>query len=183
MTLTPISAQRVGMDYRGLAAAREKSAASSDGAGIGVKSGAVPTAAGDLGGVVPVSAKDSRSGNGGDGASCGTCEGRKYQDGSDDPGVSFKTPTNIDPRSAASAVAGHEREHVFREQAKAQQENRRVISQSVALHTGICPECGKSYVSGGTTRTVTKADTEKAAAKFDVGKPDEKASGRLLAAG
>ena len=88
---------------------------------------------------------------------CQTCKERKYQDGSDDPGVSFKTPTNIAPEQAASAVRGHENEHVVREQAKAQRENRKVVSQSVTYHTAICPECGKVYVSGGTTRTVTRA--------------------------
>ena len=89
---------------------------------------------------------------------CQTCKERKYQDGSDDPGVSFKTPSHIGPEQAASAVRGHENEHVVREQAKATQENRKVVSQSVTLHTDICPECGKVYISGGTTRTVTKAD-------------------------
>ena len=89
---------------------------------------------------------------------CQTCKERKYQDGSDDPGVSFKTPTNIAPEQAASAVRGHENEHVVREQTKAQREDRKVVSQSVTYHTSICPECGKVYVSGGTTRTVTKAD-------------------------
>ncbi len=88
---------------------------------------------------------------------CQTCKERKYQDGSDDPGVSFKTPTNVAPELAASAVRGHENEHVVREQAKARQEGRKVVNQSVTYHTAICPECGKAYVSGGTTRTVTKA--------------------------
>lgn len=88
---------------------------------------------------------------------CQTCKERKYQDGSDDPGVSFKNPTNIDPTQAASAVRGHEQEHVTREQAKAQRDGREVVSQSVTLHTAICPECGRVYVSGGTTRTSTRA--------------------------
>ena len=91
---------------------------------------------------------------------CQTCKERKYQDGSDDPGVSFKTPTSVDPEQAAGAVRGHENEHVVREQAKARREDRKVVSQSVTYHTGICPECGTTYVSGGTTRTVTKADTD-----------------------
>ena len=91
---------------------------------------------------------------------CETCEKRKYQDGSDDPGVSFKTPANVAPEQAASAVRGHEQEHVVREQAKAQREDRRVVSQSVTYHTGICPECGKAYISGGTTRTVTAANSQ-----------------------
>ena len=89
---------------------------------------------------------------------CETCEKRKYQDGSDDPGVSFKTPTRVAPELAASAVRGHEMEHVVREQAKAQREDRKVVSQTVTYHTEICPECGKAYISGGTTRTVTAAD-------------------------
>ena len=94
---------------------------------------------------------------------CQTCEERKYQDESDDMGVSFQTATNIAPEQVASAVRGHENEHVVREQAKAQREGRRVVSQSVTLHTEICPECGKAYISGGTTRTVT---AEKAADKY-----------------
>ena len=91
---------------------------------------------------------------------CQTCKERKYQDGSDDPGVSFKTPTNVDPDQAASAVRGHEQEHVVREQAKAQREGREVVAQSVTYHTAICPECGKVYISGGTTRTSTRAVQE-----------------------
>lgn len=94
---------------------------------------------------------------------CETCESRKYQDGSDDMGVSFQTPTDIKPEQAASAVRGHEMEHVYREQAKASREGRKVVSQNVTMHTEICPECGKSYVSGGTTRTVTKADNSQQA--------------------
>lgn len=91
---------------------------------------------------------------------CETCARRKYQDGSDDPGVSFKTAAHIAPEQAAATVRGHEMEHVVREQAKATREDRKVVSQSVTLHTAICPECGDVYVSGGTTRTVTKAAPE-----------------------
>lgn len=91
---------------------------------------------------------------------CKTCKERKYQDGSDDPGVSFKTPTHVDPGQTASAVRGHELEHVVRERARAEKEGRRVISQSVTMQTGICPECGRVYVAGGVTRTTTAADTK-----------------------
>jgi len=91
---------------------------------------------------------------------CQTCKRRKYQDGSDDMGVSFQTPTRIAPEQVASAVRGHEMEHVVREQAKARREDRHVVSQSVTIHTDICPECGKVYVSGGTTRTVTSANKD-----------------------
>ena len=91
---------------------------------------------------------------------CQTCKERKYQDGSDDAGVSFKTPTKIDPDQAPSAVRGHEMEHVYREQAKAQREDRKVVSQNVTYHTATCPECGRAYISGGTTRTVTAAESQ-----------------------
>lgn len=91
---------------------------------------------------------------------CQTCKERKYQDGSDDPGVSFKTAQHIAPEAAATTVRGHEMEHVVREQASAAREGRKVVSQSVTYHTDICPECGKVYVSGGTTRTTTAADND-----------------------
>ena len=104
---------------------------------------------------------------------CQTCEERKYQDGSDDMGVSYQTPTNIKPEQAASAVRGHEMEHVYREQAKADREGRKVVSQSVTMHTEICPECGKSFVSGGTTHTVTKADTDNAAQQQDLARQNQ----------
>lgn len=50
----------------------------------------------------------------------------------------------------------HEMEHVVNEQASAKADGSEVISQSVAIHTSICPECGISYVAGGVTNTVTK---------------------------
>lgn len=102
---------------------------------------------------------------------CQTCENRRYQDGSDDPGVSFKTASKIAPESAAAVVRGHEMEHFYRNQAKAAREGREVVSQSVRLKSGICPECGKPYIAGGETRTVTKAKNEP---DFSVGKEDDK---------
>ncbi|MDR0858089.1 MAG: hypothetical protein LBN97_03560 [Oscillospiraceae bacterium] len=93
-------------------------------------------------------------------AACETCRNRKYKDGSDDPSVSFQTPTKIAPENAARAVAGHEREHVAHEQADAKREDREVVSQSVTIHTSVCPDCGRVYVSGGTTRTATRDKQE-----------------------
>lgn len=90
---------------------------------------------------------------------CQTCKQRRYQDQSNDPGVSFKSPGYIDPSSSAAVVMSHEQEHVTREQAQAGQENRRVVSQSVVLKYAVCPECHRTYVSGGETRTVTASDT------------------------
>ncbi|NLK85963.1 MAG: hypothetical protein GX279_00525 [Clostridiaceae bacterium] len=86
---------------------------------------------------------------------CETCKSRTYQDGSDDPGVSFKAPGHIDPASSGAVVRAHEQEHVANEQAKARAEGKRVVSQSVRIFTSVCPECGRAYVSGGVTRTVT----------------------------
>jgi hypothetical protein len=93
-------------------------------------------------------------------AGCQTCQNRTYVDGSNDGGVSFQTPTHIDPGIAASAVAAHEGEHVTREQDKAEADGREVINQNVRLHTSICPECGITYVSGGVTETTTAAKQE-----------------------
>ena len=95
-------------------------------------------------------------------AECETCKNRRYQDGSDDPGVSFKTATKLTPDEAATAVRSHEQEHVVRERAKAEREGRRVVSQSVTIQTSVCPECGRVYVSGGVTRTVTAPDGDDA---------------------
>lgn len=86
---------------------------------------------------------------------CQTCENRKYQDGSDEM-VSFKSAAHISPESAGSIVRAHEQEHVRNAYAKAATDNGKVISASVTLKTAICPECGRSYVSGGTTHTQIK---------------------------
>ena len=100
---------------------------------------------------------------------CQTCNSRKYQDGSDDPGVSYQTPTKISPEKAGAAVKAHEKEHVGRERAKAAREEREVVSQSVVFKTAICPECGRVYISGGTTTTVTRAKNKDA--MFQTGAP------------
>lgn len=86
---------------------------------------------------------------------CQTCKNRKYKDGSDEM-VSFKTPQHVSPESAASAVRAHEQEHVSNAYKKAATDNGKVISASVSIHTAVCPECGRTYVSGGTTHTQIK---------------------------
>lgn len=89
---------------------------------------------------------------------CQTCQRRKYKDVSDDSTVSFQTPTRLTPGAAESQVRAHEMQHVTHEQARADKQERKVVAQSVAIHYAVCSECGRSYVSGGTTTTVTKAD-------------------------
>lgn len=88
---------------------------------------------------------------------CATCSSRTYVDGSDDPGVSFKTPTQISPEASFALVSAHEQEHVGNERASAEAEDREVIAQSVQVFMSVCPECGKAYSSGGVTRTTTAA--------------------------
>lgn len=89
------------------------------------------------------------------GEECETCKRRKYQDGSDEM-VSFKTAQHISPENAAARVRAHEQEHVSNAYSKAAVNNGKVIRASVSIHTAICPECGRSYVSGGTTNTQIK---------------------------
>ena len=92
-------------------------------------------------------------------AECETCKNRKYQDGSDEM-VSFKSAAHISPAASASRVRAHEQEHVNNAYSKAAQNNGKVLSASVSLKSAICPECGQSYVSGGTTTTQIKYSDE-----------------------
>ena len=95
-------------------------------------------------------------------AECQTCANRKYQDGSNENDVSFKTPTHISQSIAASVILGHEHEHVANAYEKEHNSNNldhnhthaHVDSASVHLKTDICPECGRVYFSGGVTNTV-----------------------------
>ena len=103
---------------------------------------------------------------------CETCENRKYQDGSDEHNVSFKAATHISPNAAASAVRAHEGQHVSNAYKKAAQDNGKVLRASVTIHTSICPECGRSYVSGGTTNTQIKYYNEENPYQKDLKKTD-----------
>jgi len=91
---------------------------------------------------------------------CKACKSRRYVDQSDDPSVSFQTPSKINSSMSAAAVSSHEQEHVRNERGNAMREGREITHQSVTLTYDTCPECGKSYVSGGTTRITS------------IGKPD-----------
>lgn len=90
---------------------------------------------------------------------CQTCKERKYQDASNE-NVSFKAATHISPEAAGAAVMAHEGEHVANAYEKAAQGKGEVVSASVSIHTAICPECGRSYVSGGTTSTMIRYSNE-----------------------
>lgn len=86
---------------------------------------------------------------------CQTCKNRKYQDGSDEM-VSFKSASHISPQAAPAMVRAHEGEHVGNAYKDATMNNGKVVNVSVAIHTAQCPECGRTYVAGGTTTTMIK---------------------------
>ena len=84
---------------------------------------------------------------------CESCRSRKYKDGSDESDVSFQTAQHVSPESAGARVRAHEGEHVTNAYEKAAEKGGKVLQASVAIKTDICPECGRVYVSGGTTTT------------------------------
>ena len=92
-------------------------------------------------------------------AECQACKQRKYQDGSDE-NVSFKSAQHISPSEAGTRVRAHEQEHVSNAYSKASEKGGKVLQASVSIHTAICPECGRSYISGGTTSTRIKYPNE-----------------------
>lgn len=90
---------------------------------------------------------------------CETCAKRKYIDGSDEM-VSFKSAAHISPEAAGTRVRAHEQEHVNNAYEKAELKEGKVQFASIAIHTSICPECGRTYVSGGTTTTTIKYNND-----------------------
>jgi hypothetical protein len=108
---------------------------------------------------------------------CLTCKNRKYQDRSNDAGVSFKSPTHLSPEQALSVVAGHEQEHLTNERVDADLNGREVVYQNVQIQTSICPECGRVYVSGGKATTATREATPREA---DAGQADAARQARKI---
>ena len=74
--------------------------------------------------------------------------------------VSFKSAQHISPQSAPARVRGHEAEHVSNAYKDAAMNNGKVLQASVAIKTAICPECGRTYVCGGTTTTKIRYENE-----------------------
>jgi hypothetical protein len=109
--------------------------------------------------------------------SCGTCVSRTYQDQSSDIGVSFSGGASVAPEAAASLVFAHEREHA----AIAHQEAQRTgghADTAIRVHTSICPDCKKVYVSGGEARiSITPSEEDVADIYSD---PAEALIGQLL---
>lgn len=86
---------------------------------------------------------------------CQTCKNRRYQDVSDEQ-VSFKTPGKISPEESYVKVRSHEQEHVSNAIAKGNKPGKELVSASVSLKLAVCPECGRSYIAGGTTKTLMR---------------------------
>lgn len=84
---------------------------------------------------------------------CQTCKNRKYVDGSNESDVSFKAPGHIDPGQSYATVMAHEQEHMANARQKTAGSDARLISASISLKLSVCPECGRTYVAGGTTNT------------------------------
>ena len=80
-------------------------------------------------------------------------------DGSNE-NVSYKAAAHISPSASGAAVRAHEGEHVANAYDKAAENNGKVISASVSIRTAVCPECGRTYVSGGTTTTTIRYSAE-----------------------
>ncbi len=97
---------------------------------------------------------DTKAGKKVEKGECQTCKNRKYVDGSNEGDVSFKTPGHISPEQSAAKVMAHEQEHVANAIAEGNKPNKQLLSATVSLHTAVCPECGRVYVSGGVTHTV-----------------------------
>lgn len=91
---------------------------------------------------------------------CETCANRTYVDGSNESDVSFKTPGHISPEASAARVSAHEYEHVRNALQEDREPGKELVSVSVSLKTAICPECGKTYVAGGETRTTMRYGEE-----------------------
>lgn len=88
-------------------------------------------------------------------------------DRSGDATVSFQTPTHLSPEQAALAVVAHENEHVSHERQKAER-NGQIAQSTVSIRYAVCPECGRIYVAGGTTKTTVTTPQKSP----DSGNPD-----------
>jgi len=87
---------------------------------------------------------------------CETCKNRKYVDASNEADVSFKSPGHVSPSASFSAVRAHEQQHVSNAYQTESKGEGRVMSVSVSIKMGSCPECGRRYAKGGETATTIK---------------------------
>ncbi len=115
-------------------------------------SGSLPSYYGSVSAFSTDGKTEAQKGISSGGEECQTCKNRKYQDGSNE-NVSFKSAQHMSPTSAGARVRAHEAEHVSNAYTKAAEDGGTVLQASVKIQTSVCPECGRTYVSGGTTTT------------------------------
>ena len=74
----------------------------------------------------------------------------------------MQAATHISPADAPAAVRNHEMEHQQRDRIAAEERGHNVVLQFIELHTSLCPECNRVYVSGGmsTTQSVETQEDE-----------------------
>ena len=70
-------------------------------------------------------------------------------------GTVFQIPWTYFDKNACwpDGAMAHEGQHVSNAYHKAATQNGEVVSASVRVQTSVCPECGRSYISGGVTDT------------------------------
>lgn len=119
-----------------------------------------PEAVDKITGVKPVTQKSNPQVEKVKSTECQTCKSRKYMDHSGEGNVSFKSPTHVSPQASFSAVSAHEQEHVSNAVSEGSKEGNQLVNASVKLKMAVCPECGRSYVAGGTTTTTIKYNTK-----------------------
>lgn len=110
-----------------------------------------------------IGSRGSRDVNGNgriDPSECETCKNRKYMDGSGEGDVSFKAPGHISPGQSYGKVMSHELQHVANARERGARKDSSLVSASVSLKMAVCPECGTSYVAGGTTRTQVRYEKD-----------------------
>jgi len=110
---------------------------------------------------------------------CKLCQGRRYvcSNGETSDGNS----TVIPGRQSALRVQHHEAQHLHRARIKAVQEGKVVVAQYIFLQYATCPECGKTYVSGGqaVTHTLNKEEFQQLLQQTQLPKPTYQPLGLL----
>ncbi|GHU49288.1 hypothetical protein FACS1894127_2150 [Clostridia bacterium] len=100
--------------------------------------------------------KRGKKKQGGSEPECETCKKRRNKDISDDPGASLQSPDSLSKVEEEGNIRAHDHRHLSHEQANGENEGRDVVSQNMVIHYDVCPECGRPYIPGGTTATLTR---------------------------
>ncbi|MDL2233815.1 hypothetical protein LJC63_09620 [Ruminococcaceae bacterium OttesenSCG-928-L11] len=101
-------------------------------------------------------------------ADCETCRKRQYKDESSDGGVSFQAPKHLAASTAGIRVMSHEHEHAAAESTDPGEEGGVTRSSNTYLEYAKCPECGRTYVKGGLTKTTSQPTSYRKRSGFDM---------------